>query len=111
MDVGRERERGRVMPEPHLNLLRVQAATKEDRCARMAERVEADPRHARALRGGLQDTPPEVRRVEPLAGRRRERECVGFDRSSRLTREPKVTKESRRERDAPHAVLRLRQTV
>ena len=42
VDVGGERERGGVVPEPHLNLLRVQATSKEDRRARMPETVKSD---------------------------------------------------------------------
>jgi hypothetical protein len=32
------------MPEPHLDLLGVEAVAEQHRCARVPERVEADPR-------------------------------------------------------------------
>src|SRR4051794_28700771 len=46
MYVRRERERGRVMAQPDLRLLGVQAVAEERRRARMAQRVQAGPRHA-----------------------------------------------------------------
>ena len=64
--VDAHRERGRVMPEPNLHLLRVQAATEEHRRARVPERVEARPRDAGAASRRLEHPTHEVRLVEHL---------------------------------------------
>lgn len=53
MDVGRERERWRVMSEPDLDLLRVQAVPEEDRGAGVAERVESSLGTPAFLAAGL----------------------------------------------------------
>ena len=55
VDVGRQREGGRVVTEHDLHLLGVPARAKEDRRAGVAQRVDAGPRDARPRRGGLHD--------------------------------------------------------
>ena len=64
MDVGRERERWRVMSEPDLDLLRVQAVPEEDRGAGVTERVESSLGNTRFPRCWLEYATHEVRRVE-----------------------------------------------
>ena len=64
MDVGSERERWRVMSEPDLDLLRVQAVPEEDRDAGVAERVESSLGNTRFPRCWLEYATHEVRRVE-----------------------------------------------
>jgi hypothetical protein len=64
MNICCEREGRRVVTEPHLHVLGIEASAEQDRCAGVPERVEADPAESGATSGGLQDSGGEVRRVE-----------------------------------------------
>jgi hypothetical protein len=61
------------MPEPHLRLLRVDAAVKQRRRAGVPERVEARPRHAGPPRRRPEHTAPEVVGVKHGSRRRSQR--------------------------------------
>lgn len=104
MDVGRERERWRVMSEPDLDLLRVQAVPEEDRGAGVAERVESSLGNTRFPRCWLEYATHEVRRVELPARLGDENERIVCARTSLP---PESLGELVGERNRPSPVLRL----
>src|SRR4051794_15085594 len=67
MDIRREREGWRVVAEPDLYLLCVEAALEEVRGARVAQRVEPGPSDTCPARSGLEPPPVQIRGVEEAA--------------------------------------------
>ncbi len=107
MHVRRERERGGVVAEPQLHLLRVQPTAEQDRPAHMAQRVEAGPLDAGRLASRAEHVAVQVPHVEMAAGRARPHEVSIRGTFRGLPARPQVSGERRSQRHAATAVRAL----